>query len=542
VSRRRHIPLDGGLAEAFDSLRADYTAARASRFRRRRTGLPSAGASADYHYRSEADYLKMLELSRDIDRNDCVVGQGVDRLCTNLIQEGLTLDVDTGDPGVDRELSGRWEEFWNRPVACDAAGEMTGGRLEYLALRHAIVDGDMVVLPLAEGPLQAIEGHRVRTPTGTRRNVVGGFLLDERTRKKLEVWITREEVDPSAAVNLVSDITPYQVWDRDELGEFRVVPHVYLPKRLSQTRGITAFAPIMDMIGIHDDVQFALLVKQQIAACFAILREPPAGSMFGPPTPLGPTQTQTVGSGSGATTRTLEGVAPGMEITAGPGEKLTGFSPQIPGPSARDHALMVLTFIAINLNLPLQVLLLDPSQTNFSSWRGAVDQARMSWRLIQRVIATQLDDPIYELKVRQWIADDAALRAAARRLGPRILRHWFHGPRWPYIEPLTDAQADVLRRGAVLTSPRRLAAERGDDWQEIWTETIADNAAAIRAAKAEAARINADVADGQPVHWRELLSLPMPQGLTVAVGQQPGPQARQPAEPTPAPAGQEQTP
>ena len=68
------------MAKAFNDIRADWNMSRESRFVRRRTGLPSSyGASADWHYRNENDYYNDIEKARDMDRNDAVVGQTVDR-------------------------------------------------------------------------------------------------------------------------------------------------------------------------------------------------------------------------------------------------------------------------------------------------------------------------------------------------------------------------------------------------------------------------------------------------------------------------------
>lgn len=54
------------LQAAFGDMRADYDFMKESRFIRRRTGLASGGAAADYHIRSEEDYYKGIEKARDV--------------------------------------------------------------------------------------------------------------------------------------------------------------------------------------------------------------------------------------------------------------------------------------------------------------------------------------------------------------------------------------------------------------------------------------------------------------------------------------------
>jgi len=76
-----------------------------------------------------------------------------------------------------------------------------------------------------------------------------------------------------------------------------------------------------------------------------------------------------------------------------------------------------------------------------------------------------------------------------------------------------DAAGQLLRVRNGLISPRRLHSEMSQDWQEIATETIEDNAFAIRQALATAREIEGET--GEKIHWRELLALPMPEGVQI---------------------------
>ena len=161
MTRRSKSPDLVSPQEGFELIRADYQAAKSSRFRRRRIGYSSMGSGADYHYRSESDYLKLIEIARDMDRNDLIVGQMIDRAVTNEVQEGIRLDPQTGDEKLNQDLQARWEDWANDPIQCDVAGENTFAGIEYLASRAVKVDGDIFALPLIDGQIQLIEGHRV---------------------------------------------------------------------------------------------------------------------------------------------------------------------------------------------------------------------------------------------------------------------------------------------------------------------------------------------------------------------------------------------
>ena len=514
------------LPKAMEQLRSEFRAGRETRFQSRLTGVSSTGSGADYHFRTEMEQMRMIERARHYDRNDPIVGQGISRLVSNIVQDGFQLDPQTGDKVFDRELKYRWSDWANDPDQCHSEGEFTFPQMEAMALRSVFVDGDVVALPLKSGSLQWAEAHRLRTPRSTKRNVIYGVQVDEQTKRRVAYWLTNDDIDPLRPVNRVSDIKIYAARDVDG---YRQVFHIYNPKRFSQSRGVTALAPISETIGMHDDIQFATLVKAQMAALVAVLRERDANWQ---PVGGGQMGEQTVEQMAGYT-RTIEGVSAGLEIAGDPGEKLSFAPGNVPSPEFLNHAHLILTFIAINLDMPVHVLLIDPSNTNFSGWRGAIDQARLRWKQLQSWLLRALHSPVYRWKVRQWIQLDPGIAAMAAKSGVDPFAHRWNPPQFPYIAPLTDASSDLLQVRNGLNSHRRIQAARGREWEAVADELIQDNAFAIRSALREARKINEEFEEAG-VHWRELVSLPTPDGVSVTVA---APANGSPAGNTPTNAG-----
>ena len=502
------------IATEFDSIRADYDMSRESRFIRRRTGLAPRGGGADFHYRTEEFYYRDIEKARDMDRNDAIVGQTIDRAVANIVQDGFSLDVRTGDQSLDLELWNRWQAWTSSPDECDMAGEFTWQDIERHVMRSMLLDGDMVALGTAGGQLQLIEAHSIQTIT-PQPNTFLGVTRDDYGRRN-QYWYSADKRDGGVLAvvgNQKETAVPIQV--RDEDGN-RVLFHIYNPRRVNQTRGVTALAPIFSVAGMFEDINFAKLVQQQVVSCFAIFRKrnPIAGG--GPlPSTSGYGLPETEATGAG--TRYIENIGPGMEIIGGEGEELQGFSPNVPNAEFFSHVKLMLQIIGVNLGLPLCLVLMDGSETNFSGWRGAVDEARKGFKANQTNLQNRLHRPVYEFKVRQWIAEDRALAAAARTEGINIFGHKWNAPTWQYIDPVKDAQGDALRIQNALTSPRRLHAEGGRDWEEVADEIVQDMSYAVQLAKQRAAVINTQYKDGAPVHWRELISLPMPAGLQMTM-------------------------
>lgn len=280
---------------------------------------------------------------------------------------------------------------------------------------------------------------------------------------------------------------------------------------------------IADLLGMHDDLQFAQLVKAQVAAHYVIFREQPEQG-YGQA--VGDLSGKTTETGADGVERTLESTGPGMLVQGRRGEKLLGFTPGVPNPEFFPHANLLLTFVAVNLGLPLAVLLLDPSQTNFSGWRGAMDQARLGFQTIQGRLVNRFVRPAYLWKLRQWLNESSKLLALSRQADVQIAKHVWHPPTWPYIEPLKDVTADVMKGANGLSSLRRLMSDRSMDWDMVFPEIVEDRVKLITLAIEEAAAITKAHPDSG-VTWRDLAPLPTAEGIQISTESPQSPQDKE---------------
>jgi lambda family phage portal protein len=511
------------IAEQFFTLRNDYDLARPSIYRMPKPGVLPTGTGADWHIRIQLAYFSMVELAREMFRNNAFLAQGIRRMVANVVQGGFLPHPHTGDRGADKELKARWKDWSTDSRKCSMNGEYTFWDLEKLVLQHVVVDGDVFSLPLKTGMLWTVENHRVRTPVNTSRNrklhVVHGIECDD-FQRRIRYWVTKQDWEIHQAVRLVSDVERYSAVTRDKITgtEERNVFHLYRPDRLSQTRGITALAAMGDTTGMTNDLFFAQLVKAQAASCYTFLHEfagdvvpsmnspDPKLENFWPPVPW---------------TRPIQGVNPGSDIyTSIPGEKITGFSPAIPNPEFFQHASLLLGLLSINLDLPLCVFLLDPTKTNFSGWRGATDQMKIRLRDFQRWLADHFHREVWRWRTRVALYEDATLRHLFDALGEQIFRHDWQAPTWPYTDPTKDVQADTMEEAACLNSPRRIMSRNGQDIDEVSREICSDNYRRIARAIRYAQRLKEKY--GVEIDWHEVLAKPLPQGMTIRLtGQDP---------------------
>jgi lambda family phage portal protein len=492
------------IVSEFDKAKADYEMNRISRHVRRRTGVAPRGAKADYHFRTESKYYEMLEQSRDMDRNDALIPILADRRVDNIVQSGFKLDPKTGDKKLDLDLWQRFEAWASDPDACDITGEQTFHEQERTVCRAECVDGDIVAIGTDEGSLQLVEAHLIQTRSRVEDTFLGVTTNEFGKRTQYHV------IEERGQFGSLGDVTPIDV--RDANGR-RQVFHVYNPNRVMQTRGVPMIAPVAIYSGILEDINFAKLVQQQSVSCWAVLHEF-AGGQSSPPTKAGYGATGNEITSTGES-RTTEGLGPGMEYFGAPGETLKGFSPNIPNNEYFQQVRLILQVIGVNFGLPLCLVLMDGSETNFSGWRGAVDEARKGFVADQINLVRRFHKPVYEWWLSREIEGDPGLRNAAERLN--IYAHNWNLPTWSYIEPVADAEGDATQLRNALTSRRRLHAARGADWEEVSEEIIDDNLYAIEAAAKKAAKFNETNPTMPPLTWRDLVPLTMPEGQTLAL-------------------------
>lgn len=497
-----------GMAD-LHAMQASIAAAMDSRFRRARKGLPSAGAGADWHIRDAFQFFKLIELARDIDANDPVIGQIITRAVDNMLQGGLPVNPTTGVEALDDKLRDNWRDYIDSPDRCDATGESDFTALQWRAMRQSIVDGDHFGVILDSGAVQQIEAHRIRTPKSQAGSATIHGVEVNPVGQRLRYWMVTQE--PKRWDREIREEQFVNYAARNEAGE-RLVLQIYDPHRAMQVRGITALLPLVDLATYFQDITFATLIRAQVSACFAMMIERENSFAGLASTKLGQ-QTSTDENGF---TRVTESLSPGMIFRGQPGEKLSGFSPNIPNPEFFPFTKLIVTLIGINLGLPLVMALMDASETNFSGYRGAVDQARLSFRRRQKLLGQQYITPIYRFTARRFIESSPALVKLSKR-SRNPLAHTITPAAWPYIEPIKDATGDKIRVDNNLISPRRLHAERGREHIEIINETVEDNGYAIERAMAKAQQINAQFPAQPPAHWRQFLNLNEPVSIEQAL-------------------------
>ncbi|MDB4726504.1 phage portal protein, partial [bacterium] len=343
---------------SFGELKAEYDMNVPSRYVRRRKGLPVGGSGADYHMRTEQKYYDSVELARDMARNDALIGQLIERATANEIQQGFNLEPTTSNPELNDLILKYWEAWSEDPELCDIAGEMSFNDFELTASRAVKRDGDCLVTALASGQLQFHEGHLIGTNSQIE-NTVLGIEMDS-FRKRKAFYLSTDLIDPHKTVlrgGFGASETRLEAYTESGLKQCF---HIYDPKRMTQTRGVTAMAPIMKMSAMFEDINFAKMVQQQLASAFVLLRQRSqfAGGAMPSNVSYGEASTSTTSTGQ---IINEDGVQAGIELTGAPGEDISAFTSNIPNAEYFTQVKLLMQLMGVNFGLPLCLVLMDGS-------------------------------------------------------------------------------------------------------------------------------------------------------------------------------------
>ncbi|MEM6497037.1 MAG: phage portal protein [Pseudomonadota bacterium] len=340
------------------------------------------------------------------------------------------------------EISGRRDLFG---LQADAAAMMVTHGEAFVLHRYVRNAANELELRLAViHPDQIPRSESRDLPNG---NIVRqGIELDRFSRIVAYYVLDHRPDDMRAPVNF----TPRRIPARQVL-------HIFRPLEAGQLRGISWFAPVLLILHELDQWSDATLVKQKLSSMYAGVLSDPDGAG----SPL------TDDHSHPADMPRLEA---GSILSMPPGKQLDFTNP----PDSADFppvAKYYLRAIASGLGLTYDQLSGDLSDVNFSSIRaGTIEFRRMVSQVQHQIIIRNLCQPIWN-----WWVDfeilSGRLSSGQREQYQQV--KWLP-PKFHYVNPQQDVQADKIMLANKLKSRAEIVAERGFDIEELDAEIAAD--------------------------------------------------------------------
>ena len=446
------------------------------------------GGSADRHLRTDLELLRRQ--SAEYDRNNLIYESVVSRFVDMVLGPcGFKLRVMTGSRKRDTAIEKAWKEFCKAP---EISGRFSFQALERLALRAVINDGDIGVHLTNVGKFEYIEAERIWSPFSQVPSSSDGPRIEQGVElDQFNKHLSYRVVNRGLFGDVISG-EPRTIKAKD------FVFPAYR-KRISQTRGVPVLVSAFPMIERINDVCDSEAVAYQLLTkmAFAVKRE------GGPEMAYANSNKDLDGRdpaggdvNSADMADRFQDVEEGIIFHCEPGESIEGIDRNIPGPDFSATIRMFLRLMGLPLGLPLEVMLLDYSQTNYSSARASLEQAYRAFIGWQAFLKREHHSKLFSW----WLS----LQVAAGKFPDRetTFKHEWDAPEFPWIDPLQEAEAWGMRidRG-LATQASALSSISVDraDWLE---QRVIEVDEAIVEAKKLNDKYEKDDGTGPQVDWR----------------------------------------
>lgn len=394
---------------------------------------------------------QMVGGSRDIYRNFAIAGWMVRKHLDYVSSFSLQVKSENNDlaNAIERDLN-HWGEAGNCEMTCRHSLR----RFIRLAELRRTVDGDVGILRLKNGRLQAIEGDRIRTPEGGWPDFPSfeipiaqarhGVLTDQYGRP------TKYSICRRATG---SDWLPTSGGFQFE--RFVDANHLFLHAyfdRFDQSRGISPIAAGLNSLrDVYEGFNYALAkmkVSQLFGMVFTTTGEEPLGN-----------HSETDDSTDSAPKYNVDFGKGPVKLELEPGEDAKFLSVDTPGISTQEFLNLVIGVALKSLDIPFSFY--NESFTNYSGARQAWIQYDQSAEE-KRADVRALLDWITAWKIQMWILE-------GRYPGADLSQFSFN---WipkgvPWIDPMKEIQAVLLAVDGGLMSLQDAAKVVGKDWFQI---------------------------------------------------------------------------
>lgn len=443
------------------------------------------------------DRERALEYSREFVETQPIAAAIIQNMTDAVIGRGFRLKMATPDEGWNREVEARWRDARDK---LDIRGLRSWRELTAVWFARQKIDGDVGIemKPVDKTSyLRTVEADRIRAKPFAYLDQ--GVEYDPETGRPLAYWVAPRPKDQQDWSKVLAD------GKKIDARDFVLYANWGAQNRTDQLRGFPVLLQNFNLFRDIAEVLDAVVQKMKLEAFAALVTYTEAGygmSSFGD-------AEEVKTDGDGKKRRVLK-MVPAHVLDLQPGERMEMLGLKTPNAEFVPMIRFLLRYSGALVGMPLELMLMDVSETNFSGGRLLIELAKRRQHVEQDGLAT-----VCTRLFQWWLARE--VKYGGLRVPKKIEgAHWRHRwgkPSMPYYDPgrEADAYGKLIDRG--LASPAGILAENSDMDED---EVLASIAAHVTK--------------------RHDLGLPMIWGnVSTSIAEQPGkeapPKAAEPEEP-----------
>lgn len=412
--------------------------------------------------------VRLRNRSRQLVRDNAYARQALRAIACNVVGHGIRMQsqipMQLGggrlDERLNRQIESAWEG-WCRPSTCHTAGRLSFVEISRLAIQAIAESGEVFIrlvpqafgggaVPLALEILEAdlVDEGKTEGPDAAGNEWRMGVRVDRWGRPISYCFRTRHPGDLAGSVGYrVQEIPADQVL------------HLAQLERPGQTRGVPWFAAAIKRLHHLAGFEEAEVVRARAASSLMGFIQSPEGELVGDDV---------------YDAERVSNFEPGVFKYLAPGESVTVPSLNTPDPNFEGFLRSMLRAVAATTGVPYPSLSSDYSQTNYSSSRLELLEARENWRSLQQFLIEHLLRPVFE----RWLSVAVAVGALdlpGYELAPErfAMVRWF--PRgWGWVDPEKEVKAYEKAVRCGFTTQAQVVAEQGGDLEDLLTARAAE--------------------------------------------------------------------
>lgn len=418
-------------------------------------GTTPTRASGARHEQTSRD--RLVNQSREFARDNLLYGGIIGRCVDFAIGNGYELVT------PNSEVSKRWSDWI---ATAEISGRYDGAKLPRAYMREYLETGEGIALKVKGGKVQLCESEQIQAHDGIQQGI-GTDAYGRPTKFYMSAYV-------NGNLDVPKPVKAHNVLFMCER------------ERPSSVRGVPPCQTAFPMLHRINDVLDSEALTWQLLSRLALKHSSGTGTPFG--------NTTTNNGGLTVLEMPYSIVFEGSDM-----EDLIPIDHNRPSKDFPASVTLFCRMLGIPFGMPLELVLMDFTKSNFSQMRGALVLAQKSFNHLVDNMVVDFYEPLYDWKIREWIAAGELEDTPDNRLHSWVL------PQFPWINELEEANATEKKIGLGLMSYEEACKTRERKYEDVRAARKREIIEAIKIAQ------EIEVETGERVPWQPFAGLPIGQ-------------------------------